>query len=73
MFEGKSMSDVIKLASAGAGFTYDGDGRSLTDLVRLAEAASKGNASIKLLGVEGRSMSDLLKIAEAGRGNVEFV
>lgn len=71
-FQDKSTEDLVRLASAGAGFRLDAAGRSTDDLVKIAAASSGWGVRLVFAGVDDRPFDDLIRIAEAGEGNVEF-
>lgn len=71
-FAGRSTEDLIRIATAGAGFRLDAAGRPTDDLVVIAAASSDWGVRLVFTGMEGRPTDDLVAIAEAGEGNVEL-
>jgi len=71
-FASRPTEDLVRIATAGAGFRLDVAGRPTDDLVAIAAAASDWGVRVVFAGMEGRSTDDLVAIAEAGEGNVEF-
>jgi len=71
-FAGRSTEDLVRIATAGAGFRLDATARPTDDLVAIAAAASDWGVRLVFAGMEGRSTDDLVAIAEAGEGSVEF-
>jgi len=71
-FANRPTEDLVRIATAGAGFRLDVAGRSTDDLVAIAAATSDWGVRVVFAGVEGRSTDDLVAIAEAGEGNVEL-
>lgn len=71
-FQGRPTDDLVRIATAGAGFRLDAAGRSTDDLVAIASAASDWGVRLVFAGMEGRPTDDLVRIAGAGEGNVEF-
>lgn len=71
-FAGRPTEDLVRIATAGAGFRIDAAGRPTKDLVRIAAATSDWGVRVVFAGMEGRPTDDLAAIAEAGEGNVEF-
>lgn len=71
-FEMFTVDDLIRLASAGAGFRIDAGMRQTNDLIRIAAAAAQGGARITFTGMRLRQRDDLIQIATAGRGNISF-
>lgn len=66
----RSVSDLIRIASAGGGFTLNASGISVADLIRIAAAVSGGNAKAIFTGTEHVSTTDLIRIGAAGNGAV---
>lgn len=71
-FAGRPTEDLIRIATAGAGFRLYAVGRSTDDLVVIAAASSDWGVRLVFTGMEGRPTDDLVAIAEAGEGNVEL-
>ncbi len=71
-FQGRPTDDLVRIATAGAGFRLDAAGRPTDDLVAIASAASDWDVRLVFAGMEGRPTDDLVRIAGAGQGNVEF-
>jgi len=71
-FKDLSTDELVRIATAGAGFRLDAAGRSTDDLVRIADAASDWGVRVVFAGMDGRTIEDLIAIAEAGEGIVEF-
>ena len=71
-FADRPTEDLVRIATAGAGFRLDAAGRPTDELVMIAAAASDWGVRLIFEGVEGRTTDDLVAIAKAGEGNVEF-
>jgi hypothetical protein len=71
-FEGRPTDDLVRIATAGAGFRLDAAGRSTEDLVTIAAATSDWGVRLVFAGMDVRPTDDLIRIADAGEGNVEF-
>lgn len=71
-FEELSVTDLIRIAAAGGGFTLNAKNKPVTNLVRIAAAASTHNSKIIFTQTENLSVSDLIRIAAAGKGCVIF-
>ncbi len=71
-FQDRSTEDLVRIATAGAGFRLDVGDRSTEDLVAIAAASSDWGVRLLFAGVGGRATDDLVRIADAGEGNVEF-
>ena len=69
---GRTTDDLVRVASAGAGFEMNPVGRTTDDLVRIASAMKNGGGTLTILGTIGRTTDDLVRIAAAGRGHVVF-
>jgi len=64
--------ELIRIAAAGGGFTFDAATRPTEDLVRIAAAAGRKGARIGLRGLSVRPIEDIVRIASAGKGAVHF-
>ena len=71
-FQMRPTNDLIRIASAGGGFTLDADVRPTEDLIRIASAASAAGARVHFRGLSLRPTDDLIRIGSAGRGVVSF-
>jgi len=71
-FQGRPTEDLVRIATAGAGFRLDATGRPTDDLITIAASASDWGVRLVFAGLEGRPTDDLVRIAEAGEGSVEF-
>jgi hypothetical protein len=71
-FQGMPTDDLVRIATAGAGFRLDAAGRSTEDLIAIAAATSDWGVRLVFAGMEGRPTDDLIRIADAGEGNIEF-
>jgi hypothetical protein len=71
-FAGRPTEDLVRIATAGAGFRLEAADRSTDDMVAIAAAASDWGVRLVFTGMDGRPTEDLVAIAEAGEGNVEF-
>lgn len=72
-FKGKLQSDLLKIVSAGGGLRINLGQKLTSDVIELAEAAKRSDATIELYGFTQKLTSDLVKIATAGGGKVIFV
>lgn len=74
MLETRLVEELVRIASAGGGFTTDASRRSTEELVRIAAAAKNGGhrPRIRFTGLDVRSTDELVRIAAAGGGCVEF-
>lgn len=67
-----NVSDIIRLAASGGGFRIDCSKYSVSDLIRIANAASMGGGFIFLENTEIIPLFDKVRIASASRGHVIF-
>lgn len=69
-FEHLSTIDVVRIAAAGGGFLFDTNGKTVSDLVRIAAAAGSSGAKITFKSLGKRPVSEIIRIAAAGKGNI---
>ncbi|MGA2227541.1 MAG: hypothetical protein ABSH41_24160 [Syntrophobacteraceae bacterium] len=72
MFKKRAIDDLVRIAVAGGGFRPDASVKQSSDLVRIAEAASKSGAKVIFTGLATRTTDDLAQIGKAGKGCVFF-
>ncbi|MBO7415551.1 MAG: hypothetical protein J6U22_03145 [Bacteroidaceae bacterium] len=65
-------SDLIRIAAAGGGFYIDCSKHLVSDLIRIASAASIGGGFIYMENSSRLLTSDKIRIAAAGKGHVIF-
>lgn len=65
-------TDIIRIASAGGGLHIDCTDQIVTDLVRIANAASVGGGYIFLENTAKLLVEEKVRIASAGKGHVIF-
>ena len=70
--EMRRTDDLVRIIGAGGGLFLDASVRPTDDLVRLALAANRSGAVLRLKGLHMRSTDDLIRIALAGAGKVVF-
>ena len=66
----KTTTELIKIATAGAGFTLDASNKTTTDLIKIAAAASTSGAQVTFSGLKNKTTTELIKIGVAGKGCV---
>ena len=66
----KTTSELIKIASAGAGFKLNAKTKTTSELIKIASAAASGNAQVTFVGLNTKTTSELIKIGSAGKGNI---
>jgi hypothetical protein len=71
-FSGRRTDDLVRIATAGAGFRLEASGRPTADLVEIASASSDWGVQLVFTGMGDRPTDELVAIAEAGQGNVQF-
>jgi hypothetical protein len=71
-FSGRPTDDLVRIATAGAGFRLEASGRPTADLVEIASASSDWGVQLVFTGMGDRPTDELVAIAEAGQGNVQF-
>lgn len=71
-FKGKTMDDLIRIMSAGAGFRLDARARAMDELILIAAASKSGGGRLVLTGMSIYNTDDLMRIASAGAGHVTF-
>ena len=64
--------ELVSIASAGGGMRLKATMRTTTDLVSIAAAASKHQATLIITDVDMRRTDELVSIASAGKGCVMF-
>lgn len=70
---GRTIEDLMRIASSGASFEMSPVGKTTEDLMRLVAAAKNGNSIIYIVGIKGRTTEDLMRIGGAGKGHVVFL
>ncbi|GBE05982.1 hypothetical protein BMS3Abin10_01623 [bacterium BMS3Abin10] len=68
----KTTDELVKIASAGGGFSIDATKRPIEDIIRIASAASSRKSRITVLNVNMKTTDELVQIASAGNGCVVF-
>jgi hypothetical protein len=66
------LEELIKIASAGGGFSLSTVATPFDDLVKLALASAAGRAQLVFFVSNGLSAEQLAQIALAGQGTVKF-
>lgn len=66
------ISDLVRIAAAGGGFRIDCTKHFVSDIERIASAASMGGGFIILENTESMLVNDKVRIASAGKGHVIF-
>ena len=66
-----AVDDLVKLSRAGGGFSVSASTYSVDDLLRIAGAASQGNARITVTNIN-LTIEDLIRIGRVGKGSVFF-
>lgn len=66
------VSDFLRIAAAGGGLRLDCSKYMVSDIVRIAAAASQHKAAIILENCSRLMVSDAVRIAAAGKGSVIF-
>jgi DNA replication protein len=69
---GRTVDELIRIASAGGGLRFDAAGRLTEELIRIASASKSGGGQLILIGMSGRLTDELIRIGAAGRGHVVF-
>jgi len=64
--------ELMRIATAGAGFQIYGSGRTTDDLMRIAACMLEG-AQLIITGMQRRSIDDLVRIAACGNHTVLFM
>lgn len=64
--------ELLRIASAGGGFTLDGSRYSADDLVEIVSAVRRNGSRVHITRCLMKSTDDLVRIAAAGKGCVTF-
>lgn len=67
-----TLNDLIRIASAGGGFHIDCSKYTVSDIVRIANAASIGGGLIYLNNTSMFTLMDKVRIAAASKGHIIF-
>ena len=68
----RSIDELIKIASAGGGFTMDASRCTTDEVIRVAKVAGETGAELRISRICGKTTDDLVKIARVGKGRVFF-
>lgn len=68
----KLTSEIISIINAGGSIKIDCKSKLTSEIVCMAEAASKKGTTLICANAGGKLTSELIKIAEAGKGHVLF-
>lgn len=71
-FESRQTDELVRIASAGGGFTLSAGNRQTDELVRIASAASGKGSRVIFTGLSNRQTDELVRIASAGDGAVSL-
>jgi len=72
MFELKRTDELVRIASAGGGFSINAGLRQTSDLITIARAGSIHGAPLVFRGLNLRTTDEIVSIAQAGKGCVSF-
>ena len=64
--------DLVRIASAGGGFSIDATKRTTDEIVRIVAAASNRGNRMTIKNVNMKRIDELIMIASAGNGCVVF-
>lgn len=67
-----TITDLVRIASAGGGFNIDCSNYSVLDIVRIAAAANTGGGLIFLNNTSKFTIIDKVRISAASKGHVIF-
>ena len=67
-----TVQDLVRIAAAGGGFELEAGSYAVSDLVRIAAAASAKRPLLIVKDAGGLIVSDLVRVAAAGQGAVHF-
>ena len=65
MFKKRAIDDLVRIAAAGGGFRLGASVNQASDLVRIAEVASKSGAKVVFTSPASRTTDNLAQIGKA--------
>ena len=68
----RTTDELVKIATAGAGFVIEARRRSTDELANIAAAAKRSGATVIFRNMTMRKMDALTRIGAAGKGHVIF-